>query len=810
MMLKSYIKNYNERIEFMEGWYPIDLHTHTVNGVTRDRKTDNVYFTYSLFQNVIEKYKFGLMAVTNHNVIDIENYILMRYLCKKNKTNLLLGVELDSKLTMGSPIHIAAIFNSNDFLENYKSMKDINDKTDNKKHDTSNNELIYTDTDIIDLLSKYDVILIPHGDKDRGVFKDAGKKQIEEALKKISEGFIRIFDNPSKWKMEQIKTHLDNLTQEELDEFGGVLFSDNRDWSNYDERYKDFYMNAEPSFRGLVHAITNPTKRFSKRDEININTNYISKIIIRETGSTGRMKKSEIALSPYYNCIIGKSGTGKSLLLHLIKKNLLRDSTDNDKYEGFNECNIEFYNELGQLLNPEIINIGVGENLFDKIITASTTKDSNDLYKVAQLLNSTYKPKVQFDKFIMDYNGKVVDYNRYRIMNEESKEKLTQSIISYSSDITKLNLLKDVKTFEVNVIEENDFTYNKTNILEFSKYTEYIENLEELTSIYHGKYKTILNGKLNELNNILMLSKLEMEMIYSKDNLKKETITLINTIINSINGDRSEQAKTKNSIIENLPKKRNIIIEYVKDIYLNTKKMNNFDFSFNLDELNTIKGISKDSSVEVQEYFEKDQFEKFDIKDNEIFKTRGYKSKLGNGQYDLTNRVDALKVVEKYLVSGMLTSDGFVFHENFKPKVKVLFDKQDVVNLNPGDISKKYISIYFKERLIENDNSVILFDQIENDVDKPFINGTIRTLIEDTKGKVQMIVVTHDPIVAVNSDPNNYIISNKDENQMITYRSFVIESSEKDEIKTISDVVDGSKNVIKRRYEIYKGENIDE
>ena len=103
-----------------------------------------------------------------------------------------------------------------------------------------------------------------------------------------------------------------------------------------------------------------------------------------------------------------------------------------------------------------------------------------------------------------------------------------------------------------------------------------------------------------------------------------------------------------------------------------------------------------------------------------------------------------------------------------------------------------------------------MFDQIENDVDKPFINGTIRTLIEDTKGKVQMIVVTHDPIVAVNSDPNNYIISNKDENQMITYRSFVIESSEKDEIKTISDVVDGSKNVIKRRYEIYKGENIDE
>lgn len=791
----------------MKNWYPIDLHTHTVNGVTRDKKTDNVNFTYTQFQGVISKYKFGLMAVTNHNIIDIKNYILMRYLCKKNNTDLLLGVELDSKLSMGTPIHIATIFNSNNFSENFKAMNDINNRTYQKKADNFSTEINYSDTDIIDILSKYDVILIPHGDKDRGFFKNAGKEQIDEALKKISEGFIRIFDNPSKWKMEQIKMHLDNLSQEELDEFGGVLFSDNRDWGKYDEKYKDFYMNAEPSFKGLLHAITNPTKRFSKRNEIKINTDYISKIKIN---SLGRLESSEIILSPYYNCIIGKSGTGKSLLLHLIKKNLLRDTSDDGKYNAFSECSIEFYNERDQLLNPESINIGVGENLFDKIITASTTKDADDLYKVAQLLNSSYKPKVKFNDFVMKFNMNIIEYNGYREKIKEDKDKLIQSIIEYSGEVQKLHLLREVKTFEVKLIDEIDFTYSDINISDFSNYTEQVNKLQELIIKYHGKYRLIINKKIEELNYLLLLSELEMINKNKTENLENKKINIINTAINSINKTRSDQAGNKNKIITELPKKRNIIVNYVKDIYLKRKKMKNFDFSFKLEDLNSIQEISNDNSVEVEESFEISIFKEFDIRDNDIFKTRGYKNKLEKKKYNLTNKDESLRVIETYIENGMMGPNGFEFHENFKPNVKVLFDKQDVVSLNPGDISKKYISIYFKERLVENGNTVILFDQIENDVDKPFINETIKNLIEDTKGRVQMIVVTHDPIVAVNSDPNSYIISTKNENQMISYRSFVIESSRKDEIKTISDVVDGSKSVIKRRYEIYKGENLDE
>ena len=111
------------------------------------------------------------------------------------------------------------------------------------------------------------------------------------------------------------------------------------------------------------------------------------------------------------------------------------------------------------------------------------------------------------------------------------------------------------------------------------------------------------------------------------------------------------------------------------------------------------------------------------------------------------------------------------------------------------------------EQIKNGTNSVVIFDQIENDVDKDFINNVIRNLIGETKGYVQLIIVTHDPIVAVNADPNNYIECKK-VGDKFEYRSFVAESSERDELNTIACTVDGSKAVIKGRYEIYEGENV--
>lgn len=795
--------------EKIKNWYPIDLHMHTVPGITRDKGKDIVNFSYTLFEQVLNKYKFGLMAVTNHNIIDMKNYILMKYIAKIHKTNMLMGVELDASLNMGAPIHIATIFNNNDFQMNYKASKEINQLTNYKK-ESNKKEIIYEDSEIISLLNQYDVLLIPHGDKDRGVFRNACPEQVEEALKKISEGFIRIFDSPSKWKMEKIKNHLDLLSKEDLDEFGGVLFSDNRDWNNYEKNFRDFQMNAEPTFRGLVHAITNPTKRFSKRDEIGINTNYISKIKFINSSKNSRIQEGEIELSPYYNCIIGKSGSGKSLLLHLIKKNLIRDTNLDDSYHFAEHTKVEFYNEKNQLLNCESINIGVGANLFDKIITASTTKEANDLYKVVNLLNPNFEKNKLFNSFCMDYKRKINVFYLITTSIKTKKESLTTTLIQYFDNIQKLSLLNEIKTFSVDSLPDYERQYSENIIDEFAKYIDYIERLKEISALYKGKYSEGLNLKIKEVETIFKIVNQDIICINSVDDVEKKKIQIINQSINKINGARSRQASEKSEIIHSIPSNRKEIVTLIKKIYIDKLIINDFDFSISNEKVNSTNIISKDETIKVREYFDDDYFTKVNIRDNDIFKTHGKKGMLTEKLYNMTDKTESLNIIKKYLEVGVINNGKITFEDTFKPKVTVLFDEQDVINLNPGDISKKYISLYFKERLLENDNKVILFDQIENDVDKPFINDTIKGLIEDTKGNVQLIIVTHDPIVAVNADPNNYILSIKDNDQNIKYRNFHIESSVNDEIKTISDVVDGSKNVIKRRYEIYKGENVDD
>ena len=354
--------------------------------------------------------------------------------------------------------------------------KNINGKTALKMK--TSDEICYTDDEIIKILKEYDVIMIPHGDKDKGVFKNAGPEQIDEALKKIREGFIRIFDSPSNWKLEKIKAYLESLNETNLDIFGGVLFSDNRDWDDYDKKFKNFCMNAEPTFKGLLHSTTNPVKRFKPKENINQNNNYISKIIIKEKEGS-KIKKSQINLSSGYNCIIGKSGTGKSLLIHLIRTKLDKTYNNDDNYSFANNSEIELYNENGKILTADNINIGIGEKLFDKIITATSTNDAEDYYKIIDLLSSDFVKQKNFVEFKEAYNKQIKKYCLLVDSIANDKKELNSKINKYNSNIIKLISLKDIKTFNVKEVEnKHEEKYATATCDNFNQYSSKLSNIK--------------------------------------------------------------------------------------------------------------------------------------------------------------------------------------------------------------------------------------------------------------------------------------------------------------------------------------------
>lgn len=788
----------------MDEWNAIDLHMHTCKGITRDKSNDEVKFSYEYLQQVIEKHDIKLMAATNHNIIDIINFILMRYLAKCQNSTMLMGVELDTNLSIGTPIHIATIFEEN-FWKNYNAMKEINDITKRKMEDE---EISYTNDEILVILGKYNVIMIPHGNKDKGIFKNANGEQINEALKKIREGFIRIFDSPSDWKLAKIKEFLSELGEENLDEFGGVLFSDVRDWSKYDEKYRNFYMNAQPTFKGILHSISNPTARFKPYNEIRENNNYISKIVFKKRNDKSRIEEGEIRLSSGYNCIIGKSGSGKSLLVHMIKKELLRNSKENKNYSFAENTEIELFNEDGRRIDSTMINLGIGANLYNKIISASSNDDNYDLYSVISLLNSNFEKEKKFKEFKVEYNKNVKEYVQLIAQINDYNQELITNKNKLFNDIKKLNELKETKIFDVQQINtEVQESYTEENINDFLKCNEEIKNLKESVQIYKGKYSKEIIQLIERLTQKLNLAKLDMLNIKQNDELKNFKIKIINDSIEKINDAKSTKAKEKSKLIKSIPEEREKIIQLVLKLKLNKIVRDNADLSINKEKINSEKEINK--NVIVIESLPNEVIMNVNEKENELFNTNKYKLKLDKDRsYNMTNKKEAKELIDKYIAIGLLKNDKDIISENLKLNIQIKFDGQDIKKMNPGNIAKKYIQIYFDEQIKNGKNNVVIFDQIENDVDKEFINEVIKDLIGETKGHVQLIIVTHDPIVAVNADPNNYIESLKTDKNRFKYRNFVPESYERDELKTIACNVDGSKDVIRGRYEIYEGEKM--
>lgn len=786
----------------MEKWNAIDLHMHTFAGITRDKKSDIVNFSYQKYVDVLLKYKIQLCAVTNHNVINFENYIILNYLASLLHRNILLGVELDTITDSNNPLHIVTIFKKN-FEENLKVSNHINSLTKIKNNDP---EIIYSSDDIVDLLRKYDSILIPHGIKSKGIFEEASEINIMEALKKVKERFIRIFDSPSNWKLEQIKDFLSSIGEEQLDQFGGVLFSDIRDWDNYDKKYRNFYMNAEPTFKGLVHSITNPTRRFKKYDSINVNDNYISKIVLKANNNQNRIIETTLNFNNDYNCIIGKSGSGKSLLLNLIKRELISGYSENMQYDFAKNTNVEIYNEKGIFLNPNIINVDTGASLYDKIIRANASNDNEDIYSIIELINNKFIKREKFNKFLEDYKKKIMQYCKLLKDIQGNEKSITEKLTELNSKISQKKSLMSIKVFNINISEEEKTTYTEGFLQQFAEYEKYITSLKNLLVDCKENEKQSIIGTIERLNTQMysLNKKMILRNLLEKHKVKK--ISTIKKIIESINGNISQKAQLKTKLTNEIPNNMNNLVELIKQNFINKLKIDSFSLNITTDDIDDEKIVNSKHNIVVKEKIAID-LTKFNIKDNKIFNTYGKKTMLEDKIFNLTDPSEAKKVINKYAELNLINDNKSGISDDFDVTVQILFDGQDVNELNPGTIAKTYISIYFEEEIKGGKNNVILFDQIENDVDKPFISDVLRELIEDTKGYVQIIIVTHDPIVAVNADPTNYIECIRDKDKFY-YRSFCPECDDRDELNTIAKNVDGSKEVIKNRYEIYGGENI--
>lgn len=86
---------------------------------------------------------------------------------------------------------------------------------------------------------------------------------------------------------------------------------------------------------------------------------------------------------------------------------------------------------------------------------------------------------------------------------------------------------------------------------------------------------------------------------------------------------------------------------------------------------------------------------------------------------------------------------------------------------------------------------------------------TLSNFIKGQKIDKQVIVTSHDAIIAINSDVNKIIEANVTDQNKIKYEAYDLEYVEQEKLvatNRVAKILDGGKRNIKIRYQIYGGE----
>lgn len=136
---------------------------------------------------------------------------------------------------------------------------------------------------------------------------------------------------------------------------------------------------------------------------------------------------------------------------------------------------------------------------------------------------------------------------------------------------------------------------------------------------------------------------------------------------------------------------------------------------------------------------------------------------------------------------------GFEFLE---PRYTLLFQDAQIEQLSPGQRGALLLIFYL---LVDKDQSPIVLDQPEENLDNETVVSLLVPVVTQAKEKRQIIMVTHNPNLAVVCDAEQIIHSKfdrKDQNSII-YTPGAIENSEIN--KMVVDVLEGTKPAFNNR-----------
>ena len=172
--------------------------------------------------------------------------------------------------------------------------------------------------------------------------------------------------------------------------------------------------------------------------------------------------------------------------------------------------------------------------------------------------------------------------------------------------------------------------------------------------------------------------------------------------------------------------------------------------------------------------------------------------------FDITKSPEQSNDIKKQLNQKYTATDVYNFIyglEYIDVQFKILFNEKDLNEneFSPGEKGALLLIFYL---LIDKDKTPLIMDQPEENLDNESVYSLLVPYIKKAKQKRQVIIVTHNPNLAVVCDAEQIICAHMDKKKNeIRYESGSIES--KDMNKRIVDVLEGTMPAFTKRDEKY-------
>lgn len=791
-------------------WLKCDMHMHSYHSKPKDgvrvkQMTAQEYVDALLKKNV------RIFSITDHNIYSSKYYGEIKEYIKDKDIAVINGAELDVYVDTKDDTY----FQMGVYFDSSVDDTKLENVIETLYKDGNKPKFVEILNRIATLGCKF--IIIPEGNKARGITTILNKVSPEEAkeinkyaMYKVFNAFdvTKTFDENSMnvWASSfyqnsmSFKSIVSDKSQNEIDDittevykkikdsnytiasddaknvyayaikyghyFAYFAFSDWHNAEAYEPEINNFIFGSiDLYFEAFELAVLDPVSRIIKttEDSISIPSNILKQVDF----SIGDNKRT-VKFSPGLNVIIGKRGSGKSLLLAVIEN--LNDR-QNTLINSYKELNINKINAI----DYNGIEIGSGQLPSLAVLKQDQITDIYNNPNLANTTISNFFPSIEpYDKSYLEkiiaVAGKIAPYNK----NYKNLTSILTTLKNF--DYFSFRQYPDLQYDDIIDKFEKSITDTKTIINDLDNLglnTETLvreeKNLEKIYSDYEvmlDKYKAIIDTSNNKMRDIL-----------SKRSANQKVI--------------SEQ--------------RNNLGKILSDIY------NNFNILLNLKKLEYLLDNAKFDNPKLRKsrkgnyLFVASYSIPEDLMDSiwENLTSTISKVKGDTGDIALINKyVNG----DKSLKSGVsnLSSDllRYINNDIFKPKkgffkVSPSFNESDIEtyselienidNKNIEDLSKASPgtkSVAYLDMLFDLDEAILLFDQPEDNIDNDYISKTLVSIIKDKKKTKQLIFVTHNPSLAVYGDAFNYIYVKNDGE--IVYNNYFIEKAEdKDNIMSI-------------------------